>query len=73
MGSVFANRERELRYVGVICFMFSFSPTSTVWIYITKFVLHQQICNETYGKIILKIGLAVNFVMIVGGAFLWNT
>ena len=46
---------RTVRYVGVVCFVFSCPQTSTDWIYIMRLVLHQQIYDETSAKVGLKI------------------
>ena len=46
-----------VRYVGVVLLCFSYSPSSTDHIYITKLMLqHKQLYDETYVKIGLKIG-----------------
>ena len=49
-------------YVGVICFVFPCSPTSTDYIYTTRLMLHQQIYNETLAKSRLKIGRPLLFI-----------
>ena len=47
----------DCKVCGCYLVRFSYSPASTNWIYTTKLMLHQQICNETSANTRLKSNL----------------